>query len=236
MQLVPVTPPPPEKEVDLLQTMDGVIWAREFCRITGFQDEDWARVWFANAIMVGWDHHRWSTPEYKAEIAQALASSAPPPPPEKVTGPACISCGESRDGGYEVEDGPGPFCSQCWERLEQHFASSAPPPPPPAEEKTMQMLTLMNAGVRDEHNGWHDDGSGYAIVVDPQGQENHTFHIGQVDGRWLAREFIGGPLDLQYDAQEQERRAIRAKLLDSRTAAHQQITAWAREFNSRLGR
>ncbi len=44
---------------ELLQTMDGMKWAQEFCRITGFADEAWALAWFCNAIMTGWDHaHR----------------------------------------------------------------------------------------------------------------------------------------------------------------------------------
>jgi hypothetical protein len=42
----------------LHQTMDGRVWAKEFCRVTGFQDEEWAFGWFANAIMCGFDHGR----------------------------------------------------------------------------------------------------------------------------------------------------------------------------------
>lgn len=34
---------------------------------------------------------------------------------------ACISCGERNDGGYMAEDGPGPFCAECWRRLEVEF-------------------------------------------------------------------------------------------------------------------
>ena len=33
----------------------------------------------------------------------------------------CIGCGEANDGGYEFEDGPGPFCSSCWGALEDGF-------------------------------------------------------------------------------------------------------------------
>jgi hypothetical protein len=40
---------------ELLNTIDGMVWAREFCRITGFQDEGWALGWFCNAIMTGFD-------------------------------------------------------------------------------------------------------------------------------------------------------------------------------------
>lgn len=41
---------------------------------------------------------------------------------------ACIACGERHDGGYMVEDGPGPFCSQCWSALEREFAKPAESP------------------------------------------------------------------------------------------------------------
>lgn len=65
-------------DVDLLQTMDARVWAKEFCRITGFTDEEWAVTWFANAIMCGWDHHHWTTPEYKAQIAAVLGDNRHP--------------------------------------------------------------------------------------------------------------------------------------------------------------
>jgi len=35
----------------------------------------------------------------------------------------CIACGTKNQGGYEVEDGPGPFCAECWERLAAHFVA-----------------------------------------------------------------------------------------------------------------
>lgn len=38
----------------------------------------------------------------------------------------CINCGEENDGGYEVENGPGPFCSLCWDALEHHFMLPRP--------------------------------------------------------------------------------------------------------------
>jgi hypothetical protein len=59
-------------DTDILQTMDARVWAKEFCKITGFKDEEWAISWFANAIMTGWDHHYWSTPEYKEMISRVL--------------------------------------------------------------------------------------------------------------------------------------------------------------------
>ena len=48
------------KEIDLIQTTDAKIWAKEFNRIAqnlGYSemDEEWLHGWFANAIMVGID-------------------------------------------------------------------------------------------------------------------------------------------------------------------------------------
>jgi hypothetical protein len=42
-------------------------------------------------------------------------------------GRPCLSCGTQGDGGYEVEDGPGPFCSACWEALADHFSGAVVP-------------------------------------------------------------------------------------------------------------
>jgi len=44
-----------EADLNLLNTIDGVVWAKEFCRVTGFTDESWAISWFCNAIMAGFD-------------------------------------------------------------------------------------------------------------------------------------------------------------------------------------
>lgn len=41
-----------------LGCFDAYEWAKEFCRITGFQDIEWAHTWFANAIMTGYDEGR----------------------------------------------------------------------------------------------------------------------------------------------------------------------------------
>ena len=60
-------------DIDLLQTMKAEDWAKEFMRITnGSVDEETMIGWFANAIMCGWDHHWWSTKEYKKSIEDAL--------------------------------------------------------------------------------------------------------------------------------------------------------------------
>lgn len=36
--------------------MDGVVWAKEFCRLNPGFDEELAVSWFCNAIMCGYDH------------------------------------------------------------------------------------------------------------------------------------------------------------------------------------
>ena len=40
---------------DLVESMDAAVWAKEFVRING-GDEDVMRGWFANTIMAGYDH------------------------------------------------------------------------------------------------------------------------------------------------------------------------------------
>lgn len=40
----------------LHDTMDAQVWATEFCRLNNSADHGMMLAWFANAIMVGWDH------------------------------------------------------------------------------------------------------------------------------------------------------------------------------------
>lgn len=47
------------EEIDLHQTMDADVWAKEFCRLNICSDVDMMRAWFANAIMCGYDHANW---------------------------------------------------------------------------------------------------------------------------------------------------------------------------------
>jgi len=49
-------PRTPVDEHALVGEFDARVWAREFCRMTGFPDEGWALSWFANAIMCGYDN------------------------------------------------------------------------------------------------------------------------------------------------------------------------------------
>lgn len=59
--------------IDLNQTMRAEDWAKEFMRITnGNVDEETMIVWFANAIVCGWDHYYWTTPKYKQAVKDAL--------------------------------------------------------------------------------------------------------------------------------------------------------------------
>ena len=69
----------PFTETNLLQTTNATVWAKEFMRITnGSVDEEDMIGWFANAIMCGWDHHYWQTPEYKKSIEDALNATNNP--------------------------------------------------------------------------------------------------------------------------------------------------------------
>jgi hypothetical protein len=56
----PDTVPPVElKDKFNPQSMDAVVWAKEFCRINhNIVDEDTMRGWFANTIMAGYDEAR----------------------------------------------------------------------------------------------------------------------------------------------------------------------------------
>lgn len=50
-------------KVKLHDTMDAVVWAKEFMRLFGPKlnevDEGLMVAWFANSIMCGWDHAHW---------------------------------------------------------------------------------------------------------------------------------------------------------------------------------
>ncbi len=61
-------------EVNLLKTFDAQEWAQEFIRLNPAcgMPEDVLIGWFANALMKGWDEHRFSTREYKMEVSRAL--------------------------------------------------------------------------------------------------------------------------------------------------------------------
>ncbi len=70
---------------------------------------------------------------------KALALSTPSPvSPE--TGPKCINCGDTKDGGYELEDTLGPLCGTCMQRVEDFYAavhkrpSAAPVSEPPKDD------------------------------------------------------------------------------------------------------
>lgn len=62
----------PAQDVKLHETMDALVWAREWCRIAReieavkdgrvVIDEGWMLSWFANTIMVGWDHAKRQVP------------------------------------------------------------------------------------------------------------------------------------------------------------------------------
>ncbi len=67
----------------------------------------------------------------------------------EATNAGCIACGEANDGGYEVEDGPGPFCAGCWERLEAHFTPAASLREPPQEPHVQALLRRAETWMRN---------------------------------------------------------------------------------------
>jgi hypothetical protein len=84
MQTFAPAPPPSDSEKtavlterergnDPLRTMDARAWAAEFMKITGgTADEATMLAWFANAMMCGWDHHYWQSPEYEREVSNVF--------------------------------------------------------------------------------------------------------------------------------------------------------------------
>lgn len=95
--------------------------------------------------MEAYEHHEvvsWNVPDRQAAIGWALRCLANPQCEGSAqvlaaiqerrveaelapkAGPICLACSTTGDGGFEVEDGPGPFCSACWQKLEEHFAEA----------------------------------------------------------------------------------------------------------------
>lgn len=68
MNTEPEVPTP----IDLHKTFDARDWASEFCRIHPGSDYELMLGWFANALMAGWDEHRFRGVEYKRQIRRIL--------------------------------------------------------------------------------------------------------------------------------------------------------------------
>lgn len=58
--------------LSLLQNPDGLKWSEAFCRVTGFADQDWALVWFANAIMTGLDTANRNARKVETDLLEKL--------------------------------------------------------------------------------------------------------------------------------------------------------------------
>jgi len=56
--------------------MDAKRWAKEFCEITGFEDEELMLTWFANSIMCGWDNAHWKADKLALAL-EVCAKSTP---------------------------------------------------------------------------------------------------------------------------------------------------------------
>jgi hypothetical protein len=57
---------------ELVRSFDARDWAAEFCRINPGADYETMLSWFANALMAGWDEHRFRGTEYKREMRRIL--------------------------------------------------------------------------------------------------------------------------------------------------------------------
>lgn len=69
-------------ETELLKSFDAQVWAREFVRIvtenpTIPTDEGTMIAWFANALMRGYDEHRWAHETKMREFAGWLSADIP---------------------------------------------------------------------------------------------------------------------------------------------------------------
>lgn len=57
---------------ELVQCFDAREWAAEFCRLNPGGDYALMLTWFSNAIMCGWDEHRFRSLEYKREVRRIM--------------------------------------------------------------------------------------------------------------------------------------------------------------------
>lgn len=93
-----------------------------------------------------------------------VRDAAPSPAPRK--GPKCINCGVDYDGGYCTED-IGPFCSLCWEALQQ---VAAPSPAPPASsgapaETPLHLAVLAALGATGDEIPYEGDDTAHLVKV-----------------------------------------------------------------------
>lgn len=57
---------------ELVQNFDARVWAAEFCRRNPGSDYELMLTWFSNALMAGWDEHRFRSAEYKRSVRRIL--------------------------------------------------------------------------------------------------------------------------------------------------------------------
>jgi hypothetical protein len=65
------------KNLDVHRSFDARIWASHFLDTLRdnpdiILDHSLMTTWFANALMRGYDEHRWGTPEYKRSVRRCL--------------------------------------------------------------------------------------------------------------------------------------------------------------------
>ena len=62
---------------ELVSSFDACVWAREFKKANlayhiGLDEGGALTTWFANALMAGWDEHRYRSKDYKRSVRRAL--------------------------------------------------------------------------------------------------------------------------------------------------------------------
>ncbi len=130
---------------ELLQTTDGLVWAKEFCRITGFSDEAWALAWFCNAIMVGFDeaNRRRDKAEQDKLNAHTAATSSPSGSGDHpATGTSLPGMSNRPCSRYELNDNINgwDYCVCGWKLIDHDTAVAASrPEEPPAERKPFRL-------------------------------------------------------------------------------------------------
>ncbi len=93
-------------------------------------------------------------------------------------GPACISCGQTGDGGYITtgagREGVGPFCGGCWDALREELGDAEAHAAREAQRREMREQFQIRrdeakkAAYADaEHQGWVKRGR-LKLDVDPQ--------------------------------------------------------------------
>ncbi len=110
------------------------------------------------------------------------SNTEPPSTGPRDAAPGCIACGEANQGGYEVENGPGPFCATCWDKLaEACVARDAGPET--KNEGLREATTTGDFAGAPEH--FRTDGGGLrtlrSVVTEGRGPRDASFSAESLD-------------------------------------------------------